>query len=177
MNLNLSIQFKKKELVNTKDLTLSTLQLVLLNDISFSVVIYLWYVLFHYIGVNTPNPFFALSISLLQNIIVFLYLLKNNHTAETLIKYTILLIILKVLPLISLYMYDQIGISYFDVYSTVYLYILYIFIIIIVHNIILHNNKNIVNTIGDDFNTDKYKKNVMDVVYDKSYNDVIKQII
>ena len=74
-------------------------------------------------------------------------------------------------------MYDQIGISYFDVYSTVYLYILYIFVIIIVHNIILHNNRNIVNTIGDDFNTDKYKKNVMDVVYDKSYNDVIKQII
>ena len=48
---------------------------------------------------------------------------------------------------------------------------------IIVHNILLHNNKNVINTIKGDLNTDKYKENIMDVVYDKSYNDVIKQII
>lgn len=177
MNLDLSIQFKKKELVNTKDLTLSTLQIVLFNDISFSIIIYVWYILFYYFGINTANPFFALSISLLQNILVFLYLLKTKHTAESLLKYTILLIILKVLPLISLYINDKISISYFDVYTTVYLYILYMFVMIIVHNIFLHNNKNIINTIKDDLNTNEYKKNIMDVVYDKSYNDVIKQII
>lgn len=177
MNLDLSIQFKKKELVNTKDLTLSTLQIVLFNDISFNIIIYVWYILFYYFGINTANPFFALSISLLQNILVFLYLLKTKHTAESLLKYTILLIILKVLPLISLYINDKISISYFDVYTTVYLYILYMFVMIIVHNIFLHNNKNIINTIKDDLNTNEYKKNIMDVVYDKSYNDVIKQII
>jgi len=175
--MNLSIQFKKKELVNTQDFKLSTIHIILLNDISFSVIIYIWYILYYYFGVNTPNPFFALSISLLQNIVIFIYLLKTHYTLESLLKYLILLIILKIMPLISLYSYDKISINYFDVYSTVYLYILYMFVIIIVHNILLHNNKNVINTIKDDLNTDKYKENIMDVVYDKSYNDVIKQII
>lgn len=175
--MNLSIQFKKKELANTQNFKLSTIHIILLNDISFSVIIYIWYILYYYFGVNTPNPFFALSISLLQNIVIFIYLLKTNHTIESLLKYSILLIILKLIPLISLYLYDKISINYFDVYSTVYLYILYMFVIIIVHNILLHNNKNVINTIKDDLNTDKYKENIMDVVYDKSYNDVIKQII
>lgn len=175
--MNLSIQFKKKELVNTQDFKLSRIHIILLNDISFSVIIYIWYILYYYFGVNTPNPFFALSISLLQNIVIFIYLLKTHYTLESLLKYLILLIILKIMPLISLYSYDKISINYFDVYSTVYLYILYIFVMIIVNNILLHNNKNVINTIKNDLNTDKYKENIMDVVYDKSYNDVIKQII
>ena len=175
--MNLSIQFKKKELVNTQDFKLSTIHIILLNDISFSVIIYIWYILYSYDIISSPNPFFALSISLLQNIVIFIYLLKTHYTLESLLKYLILLIILKIMTLISLYSYDKISINYFDVYSTVYLYILYIFVMIIVHNILLHNNKNVINTIKGDLNTDKYKENIMDVVYDKSYNDVIKQII
>jgi len=175
--MNLSIQFKKKELANTQDFKLSTIHIILLNDISFSIIIYIWYILYSYDIISSPNPFFVLSISLLQNIVIFIYLLKTHYTLESLLKYLILLIILKIMPLISLYSYDKISINYFDVYSTVYLYILYMFVIIIVHNILLHNNKNVINTIKDDLNTDKYKENIMDVVYDKSYNDVIKQII
>ena len=95
---------------------------------------------------------------------------------DNLIKYTILLIILKIMPLISLYIYDKLTINYFDVYSTIYLYIIYIFIIILIHNLLLKDDKTILTTINDDIKTE-YKENIMDTVYDKSYNDVIKQII
>lgn len=176
MNLNLSIQFKKRELVNTKDLTLSKIQMILINDISFGVIIYIWYLIFMNNGISAPNPFFALSISLLQNMVIFIYLLQIGHTIDNLIKYTILLIILKIIPLITLYVYDKVGINYFDVYSTFYLYIIYIFVIIIIHNIFLKNNKDITKTLNNEIRTE-YKENVLDTVYDKSYNDVIKQII
>jgi len=176
MNLNLSIQFKKKELVNTKDLTLSKIQMILINDISFGVIIYIWYLIFVNNGISAPNPFFALSISLLQNMVIFIYLLQTGHTIDNLIKYTILLIILKIIPLITLYVYDKVGINYFDVYSTFYLYIIYIFVIIIIHNIFLKNNKDITKTLNNEIRTE-YKENVLNTVYDKSYNDVIKQII
>jgi hypothetical protein len=176
MNLNLSIQFKKRELVNTKDLTLSKIQMILINDISFGVIIYIWYMIFMNNGISAPNPFFALSISLLQNMVIFIYLLQTGHTIDNLIKYTILLIILKIIPLITLYVYDKVGINYFDVYSTFYLYIIYIFVIIIIHNIFLKNNKDITKTLNNEIRTE-YKENVLDTVYDKSYNDVIKQII
>jgi hypothetical protein len=176
MNLNLSIQFKKRELVNTKDLTLSKIQMILINDISFGVIIYIWYMIFMNNGISAPNPFFALSISLLQNMVIFIYLLQTGHTIDNLIKYTILLIILKIIPLITLYVYDKVAINYFDIYSTFYLYILYIFVIIIIHNIFLKNNKDITKTLNNEIRTE-YKENVLDTVYDKSYNDVIKQII
>jgi hypothetical protein len=108
--------------------------------------------------------------------VIFIYLLQTGHTIDNLIKYTILLIILKIIPLITLYVYDKVGINYFDVYSTFYLYILYIFVIIIIHNIFLKNNKDITKTLNNEIRTE-YKENVLDTVYDKSYNDVIKQII
>jgi hypothetical protein len=174
--MNLSIQFKKKELVNTKDLTLSTLQIILLNDISFGVIIYIWYLLFDFDIISAPNPSFALIISLLQNIIVFIYLLQKKQSMDNLIKYLIILIIIKIIPLVKLYAYNKISINYFDVYSTIYLYILYIFIMIIINNILLHNNKNISMKIQDEVKTE-YKKNILDNIYDTSYNDVIKQII
>ena len=176
MNLNLSIQFKNKELINTKDITLSAIQSILFNDISFSIIIYIWYLIYINNGISAPNPFFALSISLLQNIIVFLYLIKKKYTKDNLIKYTILLLILKIMPLISLYIYDKININYFDIYSTVYLYMIYIFIIILIHNLLLKDDKTILTRINDDIKTE-YKENILDTVYDKSYNDVIKQII
>lgn len=175
--MNLSIQFKKKELANTKDFKLSALHIILLNDISFNIIIYIWYILFYYVELDLPNPFFILSISLLQNLIIFIYLLNKKNTYDNLIKYSILLIILKIIPLISLYIYDKISVSYFDVYATVYLYIIYILICIVIYNILLHNNINVVKIIFDDFKSHDYKENIMDVVYDKSYNDVIKQII
>jgi len=176
MNLNLSIQFKNKELINTKDITLSAIQSILFNDISFSIIIYIWYLIYINNGISAPNPFFALSIILLQNIIVFLYLIKKKYSIDNLIKYTILLLILKIMPLISLYIYDKININYFDVYLTVYLYMIYIFIIILIHNLLLKDDKTILTRINDDIKTE-YKENIMDTVYDKSYNDVIKQII
>ena len=176
MNLDLSIQFKKKELINTKNITLSTLQILILNDISFSIIIFIWYVLFYYLGINTPNPFFALSISLLHNIAVFIYLLKHKQSMESLIKYLIILIILKIIPLISLYIYDKISINYFDVYITIYLYIIYLFVIIIINSIFLHNKINVTELVKGEISP-KYKENILDEVYDKSYNDVIKQII
>jgi hypothetical protein len=53
---------------------------------------------------------------------------------------------------------------------------IYIFIIILIHNLLLKDDKTILTAINDDIKTE-YKENILDTVYDKSYNDVIKQII
>lgn len=175
--MDLSIQFKDKELINTNDITLNKIQMIILNDISFNIIITIWYIIFIWKGILAPNPFFALIVTAIQSLIIFIYLIRQKLSTESLIKYVIMLIILKIMPLISLYTYDMISVNYFDVYSTAYIYLIYIFITILINNIILHRNINVAKMIKDDVNPSEYKEDIKDAIYDKTYNDIIKQII
>ena len=173
--MSLSIRFKNKELLNSNDITLSALGIIILNDIAFSIIIYIWYILFSLGIITTFNPFFALSITFIQNIIIYIYLLKKGLSHDNLIKYTVLLVIIKILPLISLR--NNIRINYIDVYLTIYIYIIYILIIIIINHILLKKNIDIIKIVSTDLNNDNYDNKHMNKVYDVVYEDVIKQII
>jgi hypothetical protein len=179
--MNLSVQFKDKEILNSNDFTFSKLSVILINDITFNVIIYIWYLVFIYDGVTTVNPFFALITSFIFNIGVFIYMLYNKTSKENIIKYFILLIVIKIFPLISLYSNDKIYINYIDVYSTAYLYIIYMLIFFIIYDLILKKDINVISnsvmkdlkpTIPDDKDT-----GVLSSIYDTTYNDIIKQII
>jgi hypothetical protein len=179
--MNLSVKFKDKEILNSDDFTFSKLSVVLINDITFNVIIYIWYLIFIFNGITTINPFFALITSFIINIGVFLYMLYNKISKANIIKYFILLIVIKIFPLISLYSNDKIYINYIDIYSTAYLYLIYILIFFIIYDLIL---KRDVNVISDTFNkdlktnihTDK-DNSILSSIYDTTYNDIIKQII
>jgi len=76
--MNISVQFKDKEIFNSDDFTFSNLSVILINDITFNLIIYIWYLIFIFGGVTTINPFFALITSFIFNIGVFLYMLYKK---------------------------------------------------------------------------------------------------
>lgn len=173
--MNLSIRFKNKELLNSDNITLSALSIIILNDLAFNIIIYIWYILYSFGIITSANPFFALSITFIQNIIVYIYLIKKGLSKNNLIKYAIIMIILKILPLISLR--NNMYINYIDVYITVYIYIIYILILIIINDLLLKKNIDILKIITSDIMLDNYDKKNTNKLYDIVYEDVIKQIL
>jgi hypothetical protein len=173
--MNLSIRFKNNELFNSNDYTLSAITIIIINDIAFNVIIYIWYLLYSFGIITFANPFFALSITLIQNIIVYMYLLKKGLSKDNLIKYSILLIILKVIPLISLS--NDIHINYTDVYITVYLYIIYILFVIIINDILMKKNIDVFEFVKKDIYNEHYDDKNVNKLYDVIYYDIVNKII
>jgi len=175
--MDLSLQFKEKEIFNFKHITLSNIGMIILNDFTFNMIILIWYMLYSNGFISSPNVFFAIAISLIQNIFVFFYLISKNLTTDNIIKYFIILIILKIMPLISLYLNKNMYVDYIDVYATVYLYIIYILIFFVIYDIILQKNAGLDTILTKDFVTYENENNVISSIYDTTYNDIIKRII
>jgi hypothetical protein len=175
--MELSLQFKKKELLNTKDINLTRIGVIILNDLTFNIIIFLWYTLFTNGFISSPNVFFAIIVSFIQNIFIFFYLISKNISFDYIVKYFILLIILKIIPLIELYVNDKCYINYVDVYLTFYLYLIYVLIFFVIYDIVLQKNIHINNIITKDFTVYDNENNLMSSIYDTTYNDIIKRII
>ena len=171
----LSIKFKDKEILNTGDITLTKIRLLIINEFAFNIIIYIWYGLYKFGIITGANPFFALVLSLIQNIILFIYLLINGLSYADMLKYTIVLLIFKIFPIYS--MRNDMNISFFDVYVFIYLYLMYIFLLLVIFNIFLKKNFNILNIFKKDITNDKYDKNITSNAYDTIYNDMILRII
>ena len=174
-NNNLSISFKGKEVFNTSHFTLTRIRILLINEFAFNFIIYIWYLFFIFGIIKTPNPFFALILSLMQNVILLTYLLIKGISYSDLLKYTIILIVFKLFPIYS--MRNNMSVSYFDVYSGIYLYIIYIFILLVVINVFLHKNYDIMKILQRDVTNNKYDTGVSSNVYDTVYNDIILRIL
>lgn len=172
---SLSIKFKDKEIINTDHFTLSKIGIIILNEFAFNVIIYIWFLLFIFGIIDGPNPFFALILSLLQNIILFTYLLIIGLSYDDLIKYTIILLVFKIMPIYS--MMNYMSVSFFDVYSSFYLYIMYMFLVLVVMDIFLRKNIDIMKILKTDITNDRYDVNVSNKIYDTVYNDMILRII
>lgn len=172
---NLSIKFKDKEIINTRHFTLSKIGILIINEFAFNFLIYIWYLLFILGIIDSPNPFFALILSLMQNIVLFTYLLMNGLTKDDIIKYTIILLVFKIMPIYS--MMNYMSVSFFDVYSSIYLYIMYIFLILVIMDIFLKKNIDIMKILKTDITNDKYNVNMSNEIYDTIYNDMILRII
>ena len=171
----LSITFKDKEIANTGNFSLSKISLLLINEFAFNIIIYIWYLLYIFGVISAPNPFFALVLSLTQNLILFTYLLMHGLSQENLVKYIFILIIFKLMPIYSM-RYDM-NVSFYDVYCSIYLYIIYIFLILVIYDILLKKNINIVNIFQNDITNAKYDSNTTSNIYDTVYNDMILRII
>ena len=174
-NNNLSISFKGKEIFNTSHFTLTKIRILLINEFAFNFIIYIWYILFILGVIKTPNPFFALVLSLLQNVILLIYLYMNGLSNAELLKYTVVLIVFKLFPIYS--MRNNMTVSYFDVYSGIYLYIIYIFILLVIINVFLHKNYDIMNILQRDITNNKYDTGMSSNVYDTVYHDIILRIL
>ena len=81
-------------------------------DYFFSYWIVIWFILYYFITKtniihtktkttirNNFNPKFALYIALFENICIFIYLLFHKPTISLMVKYILMMIVLKVIPL------------------------------------------------------------------------------
>jgi len=149
--------------------------LILLNEIAFSTIIFLWFILYR-IGIIKGNPLFALLITFIQNIIVLIILIKKNKINKTnILRYLFILFIMKVLPLLHFFP-NYLDFNSRDVFILIYLYSIYIIISIVIidiYDIDIKIDKIIYNdTLGDN-----YEKAPSTRIFDFTYNEIINKII
>ena len=87
-----------------------------------------------------------------------IYLSIKGLSYADLMKYTIVLIIFKLYPIYSIR--DNMTVSYFDFYISIYLYIIYIFIILVIINLFLHKNYDIMKIFQKDITNEKYDQSI-----------------
>lgn len=91
-------------------------------DYIFSYWIFLWYVLYM-TGLFTHNPKFALYIGVLEHLFVLVTMIYYNVKLTNILYFTLILIILKVLPLWSL---RNTVMSEKDIYTTLGMFLMYV---------------------------------------------------
>jgi hypothetical protein len=146
--------------------------IIILSDITFSIVIFIWYLLYTFKIFTYFSPFFALILTLFQNIIIIFFLIyKKQLNIADLFKYIIILIILKVIPILSFYP-NKFIIHFRDVFFILYLYAFYIIILIIL-DYIFDFNYDLKKTIMSDLHGDNYNKTPQYKIFDLTYDGII----
>ena len=164
-----------KILFNKKELILTEVIFVILTEITFSIIVFLWYI-FYKFGLVKINPLFALLISFIQNIIIIIILAKKNKIHKTnILRLAFGLIIFKVLPLLSFHP-NYLNFTLKEIFATIYLYIIYIILVIIIIEI-FKIKINLRKIIEDDFYGENYEKQHGVRIIDLTYNELISKII
>jgi len=154
------ITFKGKK-INHEDFNI-----FIVNDLTFSIIVFIWYILYQ-LGIYTYNsPLFALIITLLQNIIIISLLFYNKKiNFSNILKYFIVLFVVKVIPIYSFYANSNLNIYITDIIFTFILYFIYlIFILIIIK--IYYPKYDIKKKIIEDITGKSYKDEILYNTYD-----------
>jgi hypothetical protein len=161
--------FDKKEIILTEVIFL------IISELAFSFIIFIWFFLYKIGIIKKASPLFAIIISLIQNIIIIITLFKNNKISkDNIIRYFYILIIIKILPLLTFYP-NLLNIRLVDIFITIYLYLIYIIIIISI--IEIFNIKiNLKKIIENDFFGNTYEKQHTTRIYDMTYNEIISKL-
>jgi len=114
-----------------EELKISSANFLILGDLTFSLIIFIWYIIYKIGFLRDYSPLLALLITLLQNIIIILIMIFKGKTSnDKIIKYIIITVIFKILPIISFYPNNFIIIVR-DFVLLIYLYIIYVILIFI----------------------------------------------
>lgn len=164
-----------KILFNKKELILTEVIFIILTEITFSIIVFLWFI-FYKLGLIKINPLFALLISVIQNIIILIILAKKNKIHKTNISRLIIgLIFFKVLPLLTFFP-NYLNFTLKEIFATIYLYIIYIILVIVIVEI-FKIKINLRKIIEDDFYGENYEKQHGIRIVDLTYNELISKII
>lgn len=150
-------------------------KLFLLTDITFSLIIFFWYLLYKFEIFTYFSPFFALVLTLIQNLIVLVLLItKQKINISNSFKYLILLVILKIIPIISFYP-KGFKIHLRDIFFILYLYAFYIIFLIVLVDI-FNYEYDIKKLIYADFTGENYDKSPQNKIYDITYDSLMTVI-
>lgn len=148
----------------------------IINELTFSFIIFGWYILYKIGLITTISPLFALLVTFFQYVIIFSLLIKRNKiNKNNIIRILFVLFILKVIPLITFFPY-YLNFTLADIFATAYLYLIYI-IIAISFIEIFHLDINIGNLIKDDITGDSYEKSYSTKISDFTYDEIISKIL
>lgn len=149
---------------------------LVINQLTFSFIIFGWYILYRIGFITSVSPLFALLVTFIQYIIIFALLVKRNKIDKNnIIRTLFVLFILKVIPLLTFFPY-YLNFTLADIFATAYLYLIYI-IIAIAFIEIFNLDVNIGTLIKDDITGDSYEKSYSSRIYDFTYDEIIEKIL
>lgn len=155
-----------------EDLKITDINLFLLSDITFSLIIFIWYLLYKYELFTYFSPLFALILTFIQNLILLIFLFyKKKLDLSDSFKYFIILIVLKIMPILSFYP-KKFKIHFKDVFFILYLYAFYIILLIILADFFKFKY-DIKKMIKADFSGENYDKSPQNKIYDLTYDSLI----
>lgn len=158
-----------------KEIKFNDINIFIANDLTFSVFVFIWYILYQ-LGIYTlHSPLFALIITFIQNIIILGLLFYNKKiTVSNIFRYLLVLVVIKVIPILSFYPDFTITIS-----DIVFMFILYFIYLAIMFIIIKINNPkyDIKTKIMDDLQGKSLKDDFIYYSYDYAYANFIKTIV
>ena len=126
---------------------------------------FIWFLLFIF-GFIKANPFFILVISYIIILYGFFYLKYNNASNYNLLKFFIINIIIKLIPILILICTNQHKFNYYDFYFLLNILILYIFV-----NYIFNINPiDTYKRISYNYINNKNNLNIFGKLYDNIYN-------
>jgi hypothetical protein len=143
--MELSILFNNKELFNLNEITLNAKTIIIINDAIFSTIIVIWYLLYKAKILTFANPYLGILLSLFNNVLSFYYLILDHTSLKNLLLYLIVFIVIKILPLISLW--DDIRINHIDIAFTMLIYFIYLLILLFINDYFLKKNLNLIDII------------------------------
>lgn len=143
--MELSILFNNKELFNLNEITLNAKTIIIINDAIFSTIIVIWYLLYKAKILTFANPYLGILLSLFNNILSFYYLILDHTSIKNLLLYLIVFVVIKILPLISLW--DDIRINHIDVAFTMFIYFIYLLVLLFINDYFLKKNLNLFDII------------------------------
>lgn len=157
------------------EIKISKANLVILGDLTFSAIVFIWYLIYKLGFLRDFSPLLALIITFIQNIIIFLIMVFKKQTSkEKIIQYLIVTILLKILPIISFYP-DNFIITFKDIVLIIYLYIIYMIIIFILIGFFRYKY-DIKTVIYDDISGKGYEHSIQYNISSLSYESITDAI-
>jgi hypothetical protein len=131
----------------------------------FSYWIFIWFILY-LLNIIPYNPFLFIIIGYILTIFEFYYLFINKTNNFNLIKFSIINVILKFIPILILIILNKISFIFNDIYFGFLLFILYLFIMIILNINPFNEYDKLLNTY---INDDNKNKSIFSKLYDYIY--------
>lgn len=130
----------------------------------FSYWIFVWFILF-YIGLTKYNPLFILIIGYIFTLFEFIYLIIKKTSRYNLIKFMIINIIIKFIPILLIIKFP-LKFNIDDIYVSIYLMFLYVIMMSLMNKNPYEYYKLMINTYL--YNDEKYKTYISKI-YDKLF--------
>ena len=144
------------------EINILSLQFLILfiNDFLIYIIFSIWYLLFQYGIIKSPNPLFAYIITLFYNLVILFFMIYKKISINKIFIYLLLILILKVMPIYYMITYYNLNADLIIIYITIIILLTYVLILIVINNILLHNDINLLKIFTNSIINYNINKNI-----------------